>query len=110
MWMADPGLMCGRHLCAEYAECLMIAGCMRRKRGLDGYFAHNCIEPQSLSSRFARLKKEMLSRGYRARKSLAPPDFSYLPVSQQRFRIDRKKSLRLLLQRCKECRKRAGKN
>ena len=109
MWMVDPKRMCRKHLGAEYVECLMIAACMQRKRRLGGYFAHNCIEPRSLVSRFASLKREMLRRGYRARKSLLRADFSYLPVSQQRFRIDRKASSAMLCKRCAECRKAAGK-
>ena len=109
MWMVDSKKMCRKHLGAEYVECLMIAACMKRKRRLDGYFAHNCIEPKSLVSRFAELKKEMLRRGYRARRTLLRADFSYLPAGQQRFRIDRKASSAMLYGRCAECRKAAGK-
>ena len=107
--MIAPRYMCRKHLGAEYVECLMIAACMKRKRRLDGYFAHNCIEPKSLVSRFAELKKEMLRRGYQARKTLLRANFSYLPVSQQRFRIDRKASSAMLCERCADCRKAAGK-
>lgn len=39
----------------------MIAGNMRLRRKLDGFFTHNCIEPASLVSRFSSLKKEMLA-------------------------------------------------
>ena len=107
--MVSPELMCNRHLRGEYVECLMIAGSMRLRRRLDGYFEHNCIEPKGLVSRFSALKREMLARGYHAKKSLAFADFSYLPKAQQNFRIDRNANFELLQKRCPECRRRMRK-
>lgn len=103
--MVHPKLMCSKHLRGEYVECLMIAGSMRLKRKLDGFFAHNCIEPKSVVSRFSSLKKEMLARGFRARKTLSSVSLYYLPKSQQNFRINRKAAFKLLQKRCLECRR-----
>ena len=108
MWTVDPGKMCGKHLRGEYVECLMIAGTMRLEHRLDGYFAHNCIEPKSVVPRFAALKKEMLLRGYNAKKSLRAVNFAYLPSNQQNFRIDKKASASLLSTRCAACRAKMG--
>ncbi len=104
--MAKPSKMCGKHLRAEYVECLMIAGLMKKKRRLDGWLEHNCIEPKSVVRRFATLKKEMLARGFNARKSLKSVSMGYLPKEQQNWKIDRKSNLLLLKKRCPDCRKR----
>lgn len=104
MWMASPSKMCSKHLRGEYVECLMIAGLMKKRRRLDGFLAHNCIEPKSVAKRFAALKREMRKRGYKAKKTLSSADFSYLPLSQQNHRIDLRKNRLLLLKRCQECR------
>jgi len=105
MWMANPKKMCSRHLRGEYVECLMIAGLMKKRRRLDGFFAHNCIEPKSVVKRFASLKREMIARGFHAKKSLKRADFSYLPRNQQDHRIDARKNRLLLLSRCRECKR-----
>jgi hypothetical protein len=105
MWMVEPSKMCSKHLRGEYVECLMIAGLFKKKRKIDGFLAHNCIEPKSVVSRFASLKAEMLKRGYACKKELKQVDFSYLPQDQQDFRIDKEKNKKLLAERCAECRK-----
>jgi len=105
MWMAKPQKMCGKHLRAEYAECLMIAGLMKKRRRLDGWLEHNCIEPKSVVRRFAQLKNEMLARGYNATKSLKSVSMGYLPKAQQGWKIDRKANLLLLAKRCPACRR-----
>jgi hypothetical protein len=103
MWMVEPGRMCNKHLRGEYVECLMIAGLMRKEIKLDGWIAHNCIEPLSVVDRFAALKKEMLARGYRAVKELPGVEMDYLPREAREHRIDRKKNELLLRERCGKC-------
>jgi len=103
MWMVEPKRMCGKHLRAEYVECLMIAGMMKREWKLDGWLAHNCIEPKSVVKRFAALKREMAARGYAARKTLERVEMGYLPPEQRNWKIDGKANRALLAKRCGEC-------
>ena len=108
MWMVAPSKMCDKHLRGEYAECLMIAGLFRKKRRIDGFLAHNCIEPLSVVARFAALKREMKRRGYDAKKTLRSAGSGYLPPEQRGFRIDRAANRKLLAERCAECGKKLG--
>lgn len=109
MWMVAPSRMCDRHLRGEYVECLMIAGLFRKKRRIDGFLAHNCIEPSSVVARFAALKREMRARGYNAKKTLRSVQAGHLPPKQRGWKINRAENRRLLAKRCVECRKRLAK-
>jgi hypothetical protein len=107
--MVDPKIMCRKHLLGEHVECHMFLGHMKRKRGINGYLENNCLEMVSLYNRHKELAEEMLSRGYRHNSELEPIDTScvyYYDQWQRDVKVDRKKSLSDLLERCPDCRKR----
>lgn len=103
--MVYPRTMCRKHLLGEHVELHMVAAHLRRGRKIDGFVAHNCVEPRSVGRRHAALAKEMARRGWQHASPLAQP-----PVARwQRpgARVDRAAALRELLRRCPACRARA---
>jgi hypothetical protein len=78
----------------------------QRKLRIDGRVAGNAIEPMSYAIRHDALVVEMVQRGMRHRSPLTQPDFSYLPLQYQQYRIDVARNLLLLLERCPACFKR----
>lgn len=106
MWMVDPIFMCRRHLLGEHGELHSFIQSWRKHRKIDRRITGNAIEPNSYKKRHDELAAEMIRRGMRHCSEIEQPDFSYLPVWQKDFKVDRKKSLNLLLERCPECRKR----
>ena len=107
MWMVDPVRMCSKHLRGEYHELFAIVGTLRKKRKIDGYIRNNLVEPLALRSRYLLLKEEMLRRNFKPKAvfSFSEDLLSYLPDSHRMFKIDRNESLRILLERCPDCRK-----
>ena len=100
--MVYPRTMCRKHLLGEHVELHMVAAHLRRGRKIDGFVAHNCVEPRSVGRRHAALAKEMARRGWQHASPLAQP-----PVARwQRpgARVDRAAALRELLRRCPTCR------
>jgi hypothetical protein len=98
MWMVDPRIMCQQHLLGEHFETHIIATNIARGRGIAGFIRNNAIEPHSVQSRHDELVTEMGRRGMKHR---SPLDFSTGLYPD--FRIDRKESLKLLLERCPRC-------
>ena len=107
MWMVDPRCMCSKHLRGEYHELFAIVGTLRKKRKIDGYIRNNLIEPLALHTRYLLLKEEMLRRGFnpKALFTFSEDLLDYLPNSYKIYKIDCSKSLKILLERCPECRK-----
>lgn len=108
MWLVDPKIMCQKHLCGEHLETHIFLGSLKKKRKLDKFFLHNCLEPNSLYKRHEELAVEMLSRGYKHQSEMEDPFIymNYLPLDQKNFIIDRGASLKQLLERCPNCLKR----
>jgi len=102
MWMVDTGIMCRQHLLGEHVEHHMFAAHFAKKRGIDGYVEHNCVEPKSLQSRHKALVKEMRRRGFNHNSPLKKVSVRIYPD----VRVNKKKALKDLLSRCKECCKR----
>lgn len=105
-WMVDVKIMCRQHLIGEYREHFTIVGALRKKKRMDGFVDHNCLELSKLQERFDELKTEMLRRGYKPVKQFEVPDMSYLPERIRNAKVDREASLQDLLNRCENCRKR----
>ena len=103
MWMVSPRIMCRQHLLGEHLECHMFAGSIKKKQNMTGYLENNLLEPQSLKKRHDRLVREMMKRGYHHKSPLriSQRDTAYLG----RKKIDAESSLKLLLKRCRRCRK-----
>jgi hypothetical protein len=103
MWMVPPAYLCTQHLLGEHGELHKFLPSWRRKIRIDGRIAGNAIEPMSYFSRHEVLAEEMIQRGMRHHSPLAAPDFSYLPIEQQAFKIDVARNLLLLIERCPAC-------
>jgi hypothetical protein len=84
----------------------MFAGHLLRKRKITNYIAFNLLEPKSLAQRHALLAKQMLARAMSHKSPLPRFSISYLPKDQQEYKVDVEKSLKDLIKRCPNCRKR----
>lgn len=105
MWLVDPKIMCQKHLCGEHLETHMFLGSLKKRKKLDKFFLHNCLEPKSLYLRHQELANQMLARGYKHESPLEDPwDYLYyLNDEQKNYRIDKGASLKTLLERCPKC-------
>jgi len=99
LWMVSPAIMCDRHLLGDHYECHMFAGCIEKGKSLKGYVAGNLFDAASLNARHDSLAEEMESRGFAHRSPLSKHSGTSTP-------IDSALSLKDLLGRCAECRKR----
>ena len=104
-WLVNPKIMCRKHLLGEHVEHHMFVGTIQRKKKLQGYFDHNCLEPLSLTTRHEELVKEMESRGMNHQSPLQEFTLDYLGQLIYN-KIDKAKAQKDLLSRCKECRAR----
>ena len=105
-WMVDVKIMCRQHLIREYREHFTIVGALRKKKRMNGFVDHNCLELSKLQERFDELKAEMLRRGHKPVKQFEVPDTSYLSETIRNAKVDREASLQDLLNQCEHCRKR----
>jgi hypothetical protein len=102
MWMVKPALMCRKHLLGEHVELHMLASHLRLGRKVDGFVAHNCVEPSAIARRHKALAAEMIKRGYKHASPLTQP-----PVGTHQHltaRVDVAAALDELTTRCVDCR------
>lgn len=99
--MIDPHILCRNHLLGEHNEIHKHRHSFVKKHRMKGRIGQ--IEPASMQFRHDELVKEMLNRGYNHNSPYEQPDISYLPD----MKVDKEKALKDLLDRCKECKKRA---
>lgn len=106
MWMVAPRIMCKNHLLGEYRELFALVSMLRKQKSITGYITHNCVEPLAIHLRYLELRVEMLRRGYKPTKPFQfdGPLLYHLPINELLFKIDRDSSLRVLLNRCEQCR------
>lgn len=105
MWMVEPKILCRKHLLGEHVELHMMAGHLRLGRKVDGFVAHNCVEPKSIGARHKALAAEMTRRGYKHASPLHQPDVA--AHQRPEAKVDAVASLMALLDRCEECAERA---
>jgi hypothetical protein len=109
MWLVNPEYMCTKHLIAEHAELHTCLGAMLRQKSMKGYIENNLLEPSALSDRHKQLRDEMLSRGFKHNSVLLSSKvrqaISLLPEEYRSHLVDKKSSLKVLLERCAECKK-----
>jgi len=106
MWMADPSIMCVQHINGEHKEIHHLICKLRDKFSLTNYFKNNCLEMRSIAARHNELQEEAIKRGYKWNRTLLTEedyDYSYLPLEEQHYTIDREASLEELIRRCPEC-------
>jgi len=113
MWLADPKILCQKHLCGEHLEMHMFVGSILKERAVDGYLQNNLLEPKKLKERHDELADEMIRRNYNHKTPITNEEFNNcmnnLHSDQLDFRhikIDKERSIKDLLSRCPKCCKR----
>jgi hypothetical protein len=106
--MVDPKIMCSQHLLGEHVEIHMFIGSILKQKSLNGYIKNNLLEPNSLITRHDELVEEMGNRNMNHRSELPDFDLDYLLDNIKNYKIDRKKSLADLVNRCPTCRANCG--
>lgn len=101
--MVNPKILCRQHLLGEHVECHMFLGCIKKRMTIDGYVEKGLVNTRKLKYRHDKLAKELQRRGYNHKSPLIYKDKLGLG------RINKKKSLKDLLSRCKRCKKLYGK-
>ena len=101
MWLVDPKIMCRQHTLGEHNELHAFVGTIKKGISLKGYIEKELLESSSIQNRHDELVEEMKARGWNHKSPLVYED--KLNVGK----IDRDKSLDILLSRCKECRNRS---
>jgi len=101
MWNINPKQMCRQHLLGEHFEIHKAVGNLRHSgKWTKSLAQRGFLEPQNALKRHNKLVKEMLTRGW---KHQSPLDTE--GVKLPRGKVDIKKSIKDIKQRCKECRK-----
>lgn len=107
--MVDPKILCRQHLLGEHLEIHMFVGAINKGMRLIGYIDNNLFELDSLEIRHSELVEEMLRRGYKHKSSLPTIRIKWndnVTRIISKYKIDRDESLKDLLSRCKECKRR----
>lgn len=104
--MVSPKILCRQHLLGEHNEIHKLIGSLKRQRSISGYIKNGCLEILSIEQRHQVLVEEMLSRGFNHRSPL-PENINnligYLPKHEIEFKVDTKKSINDLKNRCTKC-------
>lgn len=108
MWMVDPVIMCNKHLLGEHVECHMFVGHLQRKRQITNYIRLNLLQPGCLRQRHDQLSQEMTRRKMSHKSPLPEFDISYLPKEHQTYIVNADTSLKEILRRCPDCKKRSA--
>ena len=106
MWLINPEYLCRQHLLGEHMEIHSHKNVFLKKHSIFGrIYPEAQIEPEAMKQRHDELAEEMIRRGMNHKRPYEMPDLSYLPKDQREAKVDRLKSLKLLL-KCSECKKR----
>ena len=103
--MIPPEELCNKHLLGEHGELHKFLHNWVKQHKVIGRIAGNAMEPGSYKARHDVLAAEMLARGMNHQSPLEQPDFSYLPMTQQAFKVDVAANRWLLHERCEKCAK-----
>jgi len=103
MWMCNPKTMCNQHLLGEHGELHKFMPTWVKQHSITGRIKGNQIEPMSYKQRHDKLAKEMVDRGFNHKSDIGYPDFSYLSDYEKNYKINKRKSLKELYQRCEAC-------
>lgn len=107
MWMVDPKILCKKHLLGEHGEIHKHRHNFEKRHSMNKRIELGQIEPSSMKIRHDVLAEEMLRRNYNHQSPYEQPNISYLPESQQVFKVDINSSLVDLFSRCPDCLARA---
>ena len=106
MWMVNPKNMCRQHLLGEHVEIHMFIGTICQGKSVQGYLEKGLLEVHNLYNRHGELVKEMKLRGYAHYSNV---DEKWKLV-EKLGKIDRRKNLIDLTNRCSRCKSRFSKN
>lgn len=101
-WNINPKLLCRQHLLGEHFEIHKAVGNLRHSgKWTISLTNKGFLEPQNFLKRHNQLIKEMIKRGFKHNSPLEIKELK-LPMGK----VDIKKSIKDLKNRCKECKKR----
>lgn len=103
MWMVNPEILCDQHLLGEHVELHMLVGHLKRGRLIKGYIKSNAVEPLAIAQRHDILAREMVRRGMNHQSPIGHREFDHLETVEIYSKVDREKSLTLLIGRCEQC-------
>lgn len=110
MWMISPKLLCKQHLLGEHFEIHKHRHNFVKKHSIEKRISPVVqIEPSSMKKRHDMLAKEMVKRNYNHKSPYEMPDISYLTKEQRHAKVDLNNSIKDLIKRCPECKKRIKK-
>ena len=104
--MVNPQALCNQHLLGEHGEIHKHKHNFEKGHRMTGRVQNNCLEASALQSRHDDLADERLSRGMNHKSPFVAPSIDYLPKWQREFKVDKDLNLRLLLDKCENCRER----
>jgi len=108
--MLDPVIMCRNHLLGEHEELHAFEEAILSSKSIKGYIEKNELEPCSLFERHRALVYEMHRRNWKGHTSLLKlSKFELLRRLGKKYyyhRLNKGEALKLLLNRCVECKKR----
>ncbi|MFW6219844.1 MAG: pyrimidine dimer DNA glycosylase/endonuclease V [bacterium] len=107
MWMINPKYLCNKHLIGEHGEIHKHRHNFIKKHSVLGrLYPIIQIEPMSMLDRHDELVKEMIIRNMNHKSPYIMPDVSYIDKQYLNLKVDRDYSIRDLMTRCEDCRKR----
>lgn len=98
MWNINPKKMCNQHLLGEHVEMHMFAGCLKKRKNIQGYIDKGFVEIHNIKKRHAKLAGEMKKRNMNHKSPLIK--FREIKTGK----INKEKSYKELIKRCAECR------
>lgn len=109
MWMANPRIMCTRHLCREHCEIHRLVANLRKGRDIRKYLLQQVIDISSIYARHKELEDEIMARGGKLDSPLSAAECLAFARWYGSVTINIGRSLADLSDCCKECRKKIGK-
>ena len=102
-WHVDPKLLCRKHLLGEHVESHMFIGSLLKGKSIEGFIRDGLVEVHMIDVRHEEIAAEMLRRGYNHK---SPLPEGTADVLYHAGRVDPKRSIKDLSERCAECRER----
>jgi len=106
MWNVDVKIMCNRHILGEHLEMHMFIGSIIKGTSLKGYIENGLLEVHNITKRHQELEDEMKLRDIVHNS----PIFISINSLPTQGKINVEQSLKDLLERCKDCKKRYNEN
>lgn len=107
MWCVPTKLMCRQHLLGEHLELHMFVSSYIKGKNLLGFVRNGLLDHSNVFERHEEIVKEMEARGYNHKSPIyAFRTFELgLTYSNHPVTLDPEKNLKVLADRCRECRR-----